>query len=227
MEQPAARPTHDLLDAVRERIAHAARITRRAPDEVTLIAVSKTHPAERIVPLLAAGQRVFGENRVQEAQAKWPALREMYPEAALHLVGQLQSNKAEEAVRLFDCIHSLDRPSLLTALARAMDKAGRQVPCFLQVNIGGEEQKGGCALADLPALLSAARTADLPVGGLMCVPPANIEPAPFFAMLDKLAADHGLAGRSMGMSDDFETAIMLGATHVRVGSALFGARASG
>ena len=152
----------------------------------------------------------------------------MHPvQAALHLVGQLQSNKAEEAVRLFDCIHSLDRPSLLTALARAMDKAGRQVPCFLQVNIGGEEQKGGCALADLPALLSAARTADLPVGGLMCVPPANIEPAPFFAMLDKLAADHGLAGRSMGMSDDFETAIMLGATHVRVGSALFGARASG
>jgi uncharacterized pyridoxal phosphate-containing UPF0001 family protein len=142
----------------------------------------------------------------------------------LHLVGQLQSNKAEDAVALFDCIHSLDRPSLLTALARAMDKAGRRVPLFVQVNIGAEDQKGGCAIADLPALLGEARNADLPVIGLMCVPPAGIEAAPFFALLDKLASDHGLPGRSMGMSEDFETAIQLGATHVRVGSALFGAR---
>uniref|UniRef100_UPI0025FD1F12 YggS family pyridoxal phosphate-dependent enzyme n=1 Tax=Novosphingobium sp. UBA1939 TaxID=1946982 RepID=UPI0025FD1F12 len=167
---------------------------------------------------------VFGENRVQEAQAKWPALREAHPAIALHLVGQLQSNKAEDAVRLFDCIHSLDRPSLVSALARAMDKVGRRLPCFVQVNIGEEEQKGGCAIADLPALLTEARTADLPLAGLMCVPPAGIEPAPFFALLDKLADDHGLSGRSMGMSDDFETAILLGATHVRIGSALFGAR---
>lgn len=213
-----------LLADVHARLAHAARIARRGADEVTLIAVSKTHPAAAIAPLIAAGQRAFGENRVQEAQAKWPALREAHPGIALHLVGQLQSNKAEDAVALFDCIHSLDRPSLVAALARAMDKAGRQVPCFLQVNIGGEDQKGGCALADLPSLLAAARGAALPLAGLMCVPPAGIEAAPFFALLDKLAADHGLAGRSMGMSDDFEVAVMLGATHIRVGSALFGAR---
>lgn len=212
------------LDDVRARIAHACKIAQREPAEVTLIAVSKTHPAERIHPLLAAGHRVFGENRVQEAAAKWPALREHFPDLVLHLVGQLQSNKAEEAVALFDCIHSLDRPSLVSALAKAMDKAGRQVPCFIQVNIGAEEQKGGCAIVELPALLAEARAAGLPVIGLMCVPPLGIEAAPFFALLDKLASDHGLAGRSMGMSDDFETAIMLGATHVRVGSALFGAR---
>lgn len=225
MEQPVspAAPAA-LLAAVRERMARAAAIARRDPGEIALVAVSKTHPTEAIVPLIEAGQRLFGENRVQEAQAKWPALRERWPDLALHLVGQLQSNKAEDAVRLCDCIHSLDRPSLVTALARAMDKAGRRVDCFVQVNIGAEEQKGGCAIPDLPALLAEARAADLPVIGLMCVPPAGIEPAPFFALLDKLAADHGLAGRSMGMSDDFETAIMLGATHIRVGSALFGAR---
>ena len=213
-----------LLSQVQTRIAHAARLAGRQAEEVTLVAVSKTHPAEAIAPLIAAGQRVFGENRVQEAQAKWPALRAVHPGVELHLVGQLQSNKADEAVALFDCIHSLDRASLVAALARAMDKAGRQVPCFVQVNIGAEEQKGGCAIAELPALLAEARSAELPVIGLMCVPPLGIEPAPFFALLDKLAADHGLAGRSMGMSDDFETAIQLGATHVRVGSALFGAR---
>ncbi len=212
------------LSDVRSRIAHAARIAQRKDEEVTLIAVSKTHEAPAILPLIAAGQRVFGENRVQEAAAKWPALREAHGGIELHLVGQLQSNKADEAVALFDCIHSLDRLSLVAALAKAMDKAGRQVPCFVQVNIGAEEQKGGCAIADLPALLAQARAADLPVVGLMCVPPAGIEAAPFFALLDKLARDHGLPGRSMGMSDDFETAVMLGATHVRVGSALFGAR---
>ena len=223
MPNPAPEPA-DLLAAVRERIAHAARIARRDVEEITLVAVSKTHPAEAIVPLIHAGQRIFGENRVQEAEAKWPALREAHAGIELHLVGQLQSNRAEEAVRLFDCIHSVDRPSLVAALARAMDKAGRQVPCFIQVNIGAEEQKGGCAIADLSALLAEASAATLPVIGLMCVPPAEIEPAPFFALLDKLAADYGLANRSMGMSDDFETAIMLGATHVRVGSALFGGR---
>lgn len=213
------------LDRIRARIAQAAAIASRKAEEITLVAISKTHGADRIEPLLAQGQRVFGENRVQEAAEKWPALREAWPDAALHLVGQLQSNKAEEAVRLFDCLHSLDRPSLVKVLAQAMDKAGRRVPCFVQVNIGEEAQKGGCAIADLPALLEQARAADLPVAGLMCVPPLGIEPAPFFAFLAKLAADHGLAGLSMGMSDDFETAIMLGATHVRVGSALFGTRA--
>lgn len=214
----------DQLAAIQDRIAVAAKIARRQASDVTLVAISKTHPAERILPLIEAGQRVFGENRVQEAQEKWPALREAHPDIALHLVGQLQSNKAEDAVALFDCIHSLDRPSLVAALARAMDKAGRQVPCFVQVNIGAEEQKGGCAIADLPALLAEAQAAQIPLAGLMCVPPAGIEAAPFFALLDKLARDNGLAGLSMGMSDDFETAIQLGATHVRVGSALFGAR---
>ncbi len=219
----------DQLAAVRDRIAAAAKVARRDPSEVTLVAVSKTHPADRIAPLVAAGQRVFGENRVQEAAEKWPALREANPGIALHLVGQLQSNKAEDAVRLFDCVHSLDRVSLVAALARAMDKAGRQVPCFVQVNIGAEEQKGGCAITDLRALLDEARRAQIPLAGLMCVPPAGIEAAPFFALLAKLADDNGMApdtgaGLSMGMSDDFETAIMLGATHVRVGSALFGER---
>ena len=213
-----------LLQDIQSRIAHAAKIAQRRADEVTLIAVSKTHPAAAVAPLIAAGQRVFGENRVQEAQDKWPALRGEHAGIELHLIGQLQSNKAEDAVALFDCIHSLDRSSLVGALAKAMDKAGRQVPCFIQVNIGAEEQKGGCAIAALPTLLAEARAAELPVIGLMCVPPVEIEPAPFFALLDKLAGDHGLPGRSMGMSSDFETAVMLGATHVRVGSALFGAR---
>lgn len=212
------------LAAVEERIAHACKAAGRARAEVTLVAVSKTHEAEAIVPLLEAGQRVFGENRVQEAQVKWPALRERYPGAELHLVGQLQSNKAQDAVALFDCIHSLDRPSLVKALGKAMAGAGRQVPCFVQVDIGEEVQKGGCAIADLPGLLDHARGADVPVIGLMCVPPFGIEPAPFFALLDKLARDNWLDGRSMGMSGDYETAIMLGATHVRVGTALFGGR---
>ena len=219
MTEPA-----QLLADVQDRIAAAARIARREPAEVTLIAISKTHPAEAIRPLIAAGQRLFGENRVQEAVAKWPALREEFPGIELHLVGRLQSNKAGEAVALFDRIHSLDRPSLLTALARAMDQAGRRVPCFVQVNLGEEPQKGGCAPADLPALLAEARGAEIPLAGLMCVPPEGIEPAPFFAFLARLADDSGLAGLSMGMSGDFETAVMLGATHVRVGSALFGTR---
>ena len=212
------------LSEIHDRIAHACKLARREPAEVTLVAVSKTHPAEAIAPLLEAGQRVFGENRVQEAQAKWPGLRERWPDAELHLVGQLQSNKAEDAARVFDCIHSLDRPNLVTALAKAFNKTGRQVPCFVQVDVGEEPQKGGCPVSELPALLAQAREADIPIIGLMCVPPAEIEAAPFFAFLDKLARDHGLDGRSMGMSGDYETAIMLGATHVRVGTALFGAR---
>ena len=214
------------LDDVRSRIAAAARIAGRKPDAITLVAISKTHPAETIIPLLDAGQRVFGENRVQEAQAKWPALREKFTGVDLHLVGQLQSNKAKDAVELFDCIHSLDRPSLVKALATAMDKAGRQVPCFVQVNIGAEEQKGGCPIKEVPALIEQARDTGIPLAGLMCVPPLDVEPAPYFALLAKIAADNGLAGLSMGMSGDFETAVMLGATHVRVGSALFGERPS-
>jgi pyridoxal phosphate enzyme (YggS family) len=212
------------LAEVHANIARVCKPARREPSDVTLIAVSKTHDAPAIRPLLDAGQRVFGENRVQEAQAKWPALREAHSDIALHLIGQLQSNKAEEAVALFDYIHGLDRPSLLTALARAMDKAGRQVPCFVQVNIGDEPQKGGCPIAELPAFLGAVREADIPLAGLMCIPPADTEAAPFFAFLAKLAGDHGITGLSMGMSGDYETAVMLGATHVRVGTALFGSR---
>ncbi|QYJ07510.1 YggS family pyridoxal phosphate-dependent enzyme [Qipengyuania flava] len=212
------------LQQVQANIAQACKIARREVADVTLVAVSKTHPAEAIEPLLREGQRHFGENRVQEAQAKWPALREAYPYVQLHLIGQLQSNKAEDAVALFDVIHSLDRPSLVKALAKAMDKLDKRVPCFVQVDVGEEEQKGGCPIAELPALLDQARAADIPVAGLMCIPPFDIEPAPFFAFLDKLARDHGLEGRSMGMSGDYETAIKLGSTHVRVGTALFGER---
>lgn len=212
------------LADIEDRIASACRIAGREAEDVTLVAVSKTHDAPAIRPLLEAGHRVFGENRVQEAQEKWPLLREDFADVELHLVGQLQSNKAADAVALFDCIHSLDRPSLVKALAKAMDAAGRRVPCFIQVNIGDEDQKGGCAIAALPALIEQARGAGIPLAGLMCVPPLDIEPTPFFALLDKLAGDHGLAGRSMGMSSDFETACLLGATHVRVGTALFGGR---
>ncbi|HKR17391.1 YggS family pyridoxal phosphate-dependent enzyme [Rhizorhapis sp.] len=212
------------LAAIKDRIARAARDAERKADEVSLIAVSKTYERPQIELLIEAGHRLFGENRVQEAQSKWPALREAYPDASLHLVGQLQSNKAADAVALFDAIHSLDRPSLLTALARAMDKSGRRPACFLQVNIGEEAQKGGCAIAEVPGLVAEARAADLPLAGLMCVPPADVEAAPYFALLAKIARDNGLAGLSMGMSGDFETAVMLGATHVRIGTALFGAR---
>jgi pyridoxal phosphate enzyme (YggS family) len=212
------------LAEVRARIDKAARMAGRAPDSITLIAVSKTHPAEAIRPLLTAGQRIFGENRVQEAQAKWPALKAEHPDASLHLIGRLQSNKAEDAVALFDAIHSVDRPPLVDALAKAMEKSGRRPSCFLQVNIGDEPQKGGSAVADLPALLDAARAARLPLTGLMCIPPAEVEPAPYFALLAKLARRHGVTGLSMGMSSDFETAVMIGATHIRVGTALFGER---
>jgi pyridoxal phosphate enzyme (YggS family) len=212
----------DRLASVHAAMAKASKIAGRAPEDTTLIAISKTKTAEDIRPLIAAGQRVFGENRVQEAEAKWPALLDETPGIELHLVGQLQSNKAEEAVALFDVIHSVDRPSLVTALVKAQGKLHKRPRCFVQVNIGDEDQKGGCAVADLQALLAAA--APLEVVGLMAIPPADIEAAPFFALLAKLARDHGLSQLSMGMSGDFETAIMLGATYVRIGTALFGER---
>ena len=212
------------LDQVRANIARMCKPARRDPEDVTLIAVSKTHPAAAIEPMLEAGHRVFGENRVQEAQGKWPALRERYPDVELHAIGRLQSNKADDAVALFDCIHSLDRASLLKALVKAMDKAGKRVPCFVQVDIGEEPQKGGCPIGELPAFLARVRDADMPVAGLMCLPPADTEPAPFFALLAKLARDNGVEGLSMGMSGDYETAVQLGATHLRVGTALFGER---
>ena len=210
------------LTGVRARIARAAALAGRGPGEVTLIAVSKTQPAERIAALIEDGQREFGENRVQEAEAKWPALRARYPDVRLHLIGQLQSNKAEAAVGLFDVIHSVDRASLAAALGKAMAKTGRRPDCFVQVNVGDEPQKGGCAVAGLPALLDGAR--ELPIVGLMCIPPDGVEAAPYFALLAKLARRHGLAGLSMGMSADYESAVMIGATHVRVGTALFGLR---
>ena len=210
------------LIEVRSRIARAAALAGRAADAVTLIAVSKTQPPEAIEALIAAGQRDFGENRVQEAQAKWPALKARHPDVRLHLIGQLQSNKVEDALGLFDSIHSVDRPSLVRALAAAMAKAGGRPACFIQVNIGDEPQKGGCPVAGLPALLEAA--AALPVAGLMCLTPQAVEPAPYFALLAKLARRHGVAGLSMGMSADYESAVMIGATHVRIGTALFGPR---
>ena len=205
-------------------IIRAAKLAGRPPADVTLIAVSKTHAADAIVPLLRSGQREFGENRVQETAAKWPDLRAEWPDVVLHLVGQLQSNKAEDAVRLFDVVHSVDRASLIDALARAQDRVGRRPRCFLQVNIGEEPQKSGCAVGELPMLIGQARKAGLNIIGLMAIPPADLEPAPYFALLAHLARQEGVAGLSMGMSADFETAVTIGATHVRVGSALFGER---
>lgn len=215
---------NERLNIVQEKIAKAAKLAQRKAEDVRLMAISKTRSADEIRPLLDTGHRLYGENRVQEAAAKWPALRDAYDNVEVHLVGQLQSNKAEDAVQLFDAIHSLDRASLIKALAKAMDKLDRRVPCFLQVNIGEESQKGGCAIGDLPGLLESARSAGIEVVGLMGVPPSEVNPAPYFALLAKLAKDNDLSGLSMGMSGDFESAIKLGATHVRVGTALFGAR---
>ena len=214
---------HRLTD-VRAEMAKAAKTAARDPADIALIAISKTQDADAIRPLIEAGQRLFGENRVQEAQGKWPDLIAETPDIELHLVGQLQSNKAEDALRLFDVIHSVDRASLIDALGKAQVKTGRTPRYFLQVNIGEEDQKGGCAAKDVPDLLAAARAAGLDVVGLMAVPPADTEAAPYFALLAKIARDNGLAKLSMGMSGDFEAAIMLGATQVRIGTALFGAR---
>ena len=212
------------LEEIRDRIDRAELRAGRVPDDVTLIAVSKTQGVAAIEALIAEGQEEFAENRVQEAQAKWPDLRARYPDLRLHLVGQLQSNKAEDAVALFDAIHSVDRLSLVAALGNAAAKTGRSPSCFLQVNIGDEPQKGGCAVAELPDLLDAAKAAGLRVVGLMAIPPEGVESAPYFALLAKLARRHAVTGLSMGMSADFETAIMCGATHVRIGTALFGER---
>ncbi|MEM8827417.1 MAG: YggS family pyridoxal phosphate-dependent enzyme [Pseudomonadota bacterium] len=217
------------LADIRDRIDRAAALAGRTVDTGTdtcrLIAVSKTRNAGDIRPALIAGQRDFGENRVQEAAGKWPALKDEFPDARLHMIGSLQSNKAEDAVHLFDAIHAIDRPSLVKALAKAMAKTGRRPDGFVQVDLADEPQKGGCAPADLPALLDLCNERDVPIVGLMCLPPADTEPAPYFALLAKLAARHGLAQLSMGMSGDFEIAAMLGATHVRVGTAIFGPRA--
>ncbi|HMI39668.1 MAG TPA: YggS family pyridoxal phosphate-dependent enzyme [Sphingomicrobium sp.] len=209
------------LARVHERIAAAARLARRNPADIGLIAVSKTRARAEIEPLIAAGQRDFGESRVQEAAEKWPALRLEHGDIKLHCVGRLQSNKADEAVRLFDTIHSLDRASLLDALVAAGAKAGRFPSAYVQVNIGEEDQKGGCAIAGLAVLLEAVRASPLPLVGLMAIPPLGVEPGPYFALLAKLARDHDVTGLSMGMSADFPTAVMLGATSVRVGTALF------
>lgn len=206
------------------RIEKAARIADRERSAIALIAVSKTRSSDEIRPLLDAGHRIFGENRVQEALSKWTELKADYPDIELHMIGQLQSNKAAEAVATFDYIHSLDRPSLIKALGKEMDRQDRRVPCFVQVNIGEESQKGGCDIEAIPALLVQARKSGIEVAGLMAIPPDNANPVPYFALLAKLARDHELEGLSMGMSGDFESAIKLGATHVRVGTALFGPR---
>jgi pyridoxal phosphate enzyme (YggS family) len=205
------------LEAVRAHIARACKAARRKTEDVTLIAVSKRRSTDEIEALIAAGQRDFGESRVQEAAEKWPAIRERHPDVRLHMIGQLQSNKAGEAAALFDSIHSLDRPSLLDALAQADDRP----ELFVQVNIGDEEQKGGVAIAELPRFLEEVRSTGLPLAGLMAIPPQAVEASPFFALLAKLARRHDVTGLSMGMSADYPEAVMLGATHIRVGTALF------
>lgn len=211
-------------DAIRARIAAAAESAGRPAESVRLLAVSKTKPVDAILPLIAAGQRHFGENYVQEAAAKWPALKAAHPDITLSLIGGLQSNKAKAAVQLFDVIASVDRPSLVQALAKAMRSTGRAPRYRIEVNIGEEPQKAGVLPADLPALLALCRAEDLAVDGLMAIPPADADPAPHFAALVQLAHDAGLPEISMGMSGDFEAAIAQGATEVRIGTALFGAR---
>ena len=213
------------LGHIRDRMAKAARGADRAPDSVTLVAVSKTQPADAVEAALAAGQRVFGENRVQEAKSKYPALREAWPDLELHLIGPLQTNKAGEAVALFDVIQSVDREKLARALAKEMDRQGRRPACFIQVNTGEEPQKAGVLPEDAEAFITLCRESlGLPVCGLMCIPPFEEAPAPHFALLRSIAERSDLSQLSMGMSGDFETAIALGATHVRVGTAIFGAR---
>jgi pyridoxal phosphate enzyme (YggS family) len=207
--------------SILDRIAAAAVLARRDSADVQLIAVSKTRDVDQIEALIAAGQRHFGESRVQEALEKWPALLGQHPDVRLHCIGRLQSNKAAEAVKLFDVIHSLDRTSLLDALIREAEKAGRFPAVYVQVNIGEEEQKGGCAIAEVGTLVGSLRESPLPLAGLMAIPPLGVEPSPYFALLAKIAAEHGVTGLSMGMSGDFGAAVMLGATAVRIGTALF------
>ena len=206
---------------IRGRITRAAELAKRNPSDVQLIAVSKGRSSEEIEALIEAGQCDFGENRVQETLAKWPALLARYPEIRLHAIGRLQSNKAADAVKLFDTIHSVDRRSLLQALVKEAEKASRAPQVYIQVNIGEEEQKGGCSIGDIGQLVEAVRNWPLPLAGLMAIPPLGVEAAPYFALLAKLARRHDVTGLSIGMSSDFEAAVMLGATAVRVGTALF------
>ena len=212
------------LAAVRARIAATEAASGRAAGATTLVAIAKTFGADAVEAALAAGQRVFGENRVQEAEAKYPALRALHRDLELHLVGKLQTNKAREAVALFDAIQTVDRPKLAAALAKEIARAARVPRLFIQVNTGEEPQKAGVAPRDVDAFLAACRGLGLAIEGLMCIPPADEKPGPHFALLREIAARHALTALSMGMSADFETAIRLGATHVRVGSAIFGAR---
>ena len=209
------------LQNILDEIAAAAKLARREPAAVQLVAVSKMRDAEQIEELISAGQRDFGESRVQEALAKWPELIARHRNVRLHCIGRLQSNKAPEAVKLFDVIHSLDRASLLDALVKEAERADRFPAVYVQVNIGEEEQKGGCAIAEVGALVEAVRASPLSLAGLMAIPPLGVEPGPYFALLAKLAAEHGVEGLSMGMSGDFRAAVMLGATAVRIGTALF------
>ena len=213
------------LAEVNRRIAEAARTAGRLPGETTLVAVSKTHGADKVSELLDAGHRVFGENRVQEAEEKYPALKARYPDLELHLIGPLQTNKARDAIALFDVIQSVDRERLAAVLAKEMERAGKRPPCFIQVNTGEEAQKAGVLPADLDAFVAACRDVHkLPVVGLMCIPPVDEESAMHFALLQKIGRENGIANLSMGMSADFETAIRFGATHVRIGTAIFGER---
>ena len=214
------------LNVVLKRIRETAQDCGGSPDDITLVAVSKTHPVDRILPVIAAGHRVFGENRVQEALSKYPDLKARHPDLKLHLIGPLQTNKSRDAVRLFDVIETLDRPKLAHSLAREMEKQGRRPVCYIEVNTGEESQKSGVLPSETDAFVGLARDElGLPVEGLMCIPPAGEEPAMHFALLRKIAERNGLARLSMGMSADFETAIRFGATHVRVGTAIFGPRA--
>lgn len=209
---------------IQKRVAKAARDHGRDPSAITLIAVSKQQPEDRIEAALDAGLRVFGENRVQEAQDRWAVRRAQYPDLRLHLIGPLQTNKAQDAVELFDMIETVDRIKLADALKTAMDRLGKTPACLIQINTGAEEQKAGVLLADFPALLAHCRAIGLHISGLMCIPPVDQPPALHFALLKKIAAENGLEALSMGMSHDFENAIALGATHVRIGTALFGGR---
>ena len=212
------------LADIQARIAAAAEKAGRAPEAVSLVAVSKVQPIERVEAVLTAGHRVFGENRVQEAQGKWPALKEQLPGVELHLIGPLQTNKARAAVELFDTIQSVDRPKLARKLADVFAETGRALPCYLQINTGEEPQKAGVLPTEADAFIADCRGMDLPIAGLMCIPPVDEAPSLHFALLARIAERNGLTGLSMGMSSDFEQAIALGATAVRVGSALFGAR---
>ncbi len=226
-ESPVA-PAADIaanLSAVRSRIAAIVRDSQRRADSVTLIAVSKSHPADAARAALAAGQRVFGENRVQEAAEKWPALKAAHGDVVLHLIGPLQTNKVKQAVALFDVIETVDRPSLARALAHEMARVGRRLDCFVEVNTGEEPQKAGILPAGADAFIAECRdTHGLSIVGLMCIPPEHDDPAPHFALLAEIARRNRLGFLSMGMSADFEAAIWLGATHVRIGTAIFGPR---